>query len=395
MRRLGKLLLIVGLALGGLAIVKREALLRLHAVNTLFAEDRIVRNFSTMNQMFNFVPLSRGTGPASPLPQGSDITLPPGYNAWVRDRQVTSVVVLRDGAVVHEAYYLGTGPQDLRISWSVAKSFLSALIGVLLDEGKITSLDDPVTRYAPALIGGAYDGATIRDVLQMSSGVTFDEDYLDFWSDINKMGRILALGGSMDGFATDLTERFQPPGTGFKYVSIDTHVLGMVARGATGQSVAQLLSDRVLTTMGLEAEPYYLTDGYGVAFVLGGLNMTTRDYARLGLMYLQDGRLNGQQIIPQDWVRESTTPSAKTAAGALQYGYQWWMPEDAIPGEFLARGVYGQYVYVNRADGVVIATTAADRGFRAPGVTEFMIDPRRDINQAARQEAKYWKKTQV
>lgn len=388
MHRLGKFLLILVLALGGLAIVKREALLRLHAVNTLFSQDRIVRNFSTMNQMFNFVPLPRGTGPVSPLPQGADMTLPSGYDAWVRDRQVTSVVVLRDGAVVNEAYYLDTGPQDLRISWSVAKSFLSALIGILRDKGDITSLDDPVTRYVPALTDGAYDGATIRDVLQMSSGVTFDEDYLDFWSDINKMGRVLALGGSMDGFATDLTERFQPPGTGFQYVSIDTHVLGMVARGATGQSVAQLLSDRVLTPMGLEAEPYYLTDGYGVAFVLGGLNMTTRDYARLGLMYLQDGQLNGQQIVPRDWVRESTTPSAKTAPGALQYGYQWWMPADAAPGEFLARGVYGQYVYVNRADGVVIATTGADRGFRTPGVTEFMIDTLRDISQAARQEAK-------
>lgn len=387
MKRLGKLLLIVVLALGGLAIVKREALLRLYAVNTLFAEDKIVGNFSAMGDIFEVAPLHRGTAPASDLPVGEAMQMPDGYEAWRDERQVTSLVVLRDGQIVHEGYHLGTGPEDLRISWSVAKSFLSALIGILLEEGQIESLDTPVTAYVPALIGGAYDGATIRNVLQMSSGVSFDEDTQDFWSEINQMGRILALGGSMDGFAADLTDRFQPPGTAFKYVSIDTHILGMVARGATGQSMADALSTRVLAPMGLDGTPYYIADGYGVAFVLGGLNMTTRDYARLGLMYLQGGRLNGRQIVPASWVRDSTAPSARTAPGALQYGYQWWMPSDAVPGEFLARGIYGQYVYVNRRAGLVIATTGADREFHKAGVTDATIDMFRRITRAARQES--------
>jgi CubicO group peptidase (beta-lactamase class C family) len=160
----------------------------------------------------------------------------------------------------------------------------------------------------------AYAGASIEDVLLMSSGVTFDEDYLDPSSDINKMGRVLALGRSMDAFTADLTETFQPAGSAWQYVSIDTHVLGMVLRGATGKSIPALLSEKVVAPLGLEAAPYYVTDGYGTAFVLGGLNMRTRDYARFGQMVLQDGKHNGRQIVPADWLRQSTVPLAKTKA---------------------------------------------------------------------------------
>ena len=219
---------------------------------------------------------------------------------------MTSLLVLHDGHVVHESYHQGTDPEDLRISWSMAKSYLSALFGILVEEGAIASLDDPVTAYAPALEGSAYDGASIRNVLQMTSGVTFNEDYLDYYSDINRMGRVLALGGSMDGFAAGLSDREAEPGARWKYVSIDTHVLGMVLRGATGRDIPALMSEKVIAPLGLEASPYYLSDGEGVAFVLGGLNMRSRDYARFGLMYEQMGEYQGQQIVPRDWVAAST-----------------------------------------------------------------------------------------
>lgn len=351
-----------------LGIWKREEIQRLWAVNSLFTEDKIVGNFSGMNKAFLSVTIPRGDGPVAALPTGETASLPAEVTRWVQDRTVTALVVLKDGALVHESYYQGTRAEDLRISWSVAKSYLSALFGVLLGEGAIASLDDQVTTYAPELTGGAYDGATIRNVLNMASGVTFDEDYLDPSSDINKMGRTLALGGSMDGFAADLTETFATPGTDWQYVSIDTHVISMVIRGATGRSIADLMSEKIIAPMGLEAAPYYITDGFGVAFVLGGLNMRTRDYARMGQMFLQNGRYNGRQIVPADWVAASTVASAPTSEGEYGYGFQWWMPKDARPGEFLARGVYGQYVYINRPLGVVIATNAADRTFREEGV---------------------------
>ena len=254
----------------------------------------------------------------------------------------------------------------------MAKSFLSAAFGVAVAEGAIADLDAPVTDYVPALRGTAYDGASIRNVLNMASGVEFNEDYLDFNSDINRMGRVLALGKSMDGFAAGLSEKARPPGSRRQYVSIDTHVLGMVLRAATARPVPDYLAEKILKPLRPEADAYYLTDGYGTAFVLGGLNMRTRDYARFGLMMARGGRLNGVQIVPGDWVVESTAQSAPepydddlgTDNGLLGYGYQWWLPPDPAPGEFFAIGVYGQYIYVNSAEDVVIAVNSADRNFR-------------------------------
>jgi CubicO group peptidase (beta-lactamase class C family) len=352
----------------GIGIWKRDDIARLTAVNTLFDEDTIVTNFSAMDNLFFHRTLTRPDATVSPLPQGQPWDLPPDVAQWIADRSVTGLVILKDGAIVHESYHLGTTDQDRRISWSVAKSFLSALTGILITDGTIPSLDIPVTDLAPALAGSAYDGATLRQVLQMSSGVRFDEDYLDFWSDINRMGRVLALGGSMDGFAAGLTARDAPPGDRWQYVSIDTHVVGMVLAGATGRNVADLMTERIVAPMGFERDPIYLTDGYGVPFVLGGLNLTTRDYARFGQMLAQGGEWQGRQIVPEAWITESTTPSAPTAPGAVGYGYQWWIPDGWPPGRFLAQGIYGQFILVDRTRNVVIAVNSADRGFEDPGV---------------------------
>ena len=369
-------LLVVIIAIG---LWKREEITRLLAVNSLFSEDKIVSNFSNMDAAFLYVPVPRGAGPTSELTYGPETTLPDGVETWIKDRSVTALVVLKKGEIVYENYFQGTTASDRRISWSVAKSYLSALVGILLADGSIDSLDDPVTKYAPELAGGAYDGATLLNVLQMSSGVTFDEDYLDQKSDINRMGRVLALGGEMDDFAAELSDTFAAPGVGWQYVSIDTHIVGMVVRGATGRSIADLLSEKVIAPMGLEREPYYLTDGVGTAFVLGGLNMTARDYARFGQMFLQGGTWQGRQIVPADWVAASTVPSAPTAPGEVGYGYQWWIPVGAVPGEYMARGIYGQYIYIDTARGVVIATNAADRKFREAGVGQSNIDTFRSI----------------
>lgn len=367
MRRWVKVLGVVAVIVAALGLWKREEITRLMAVNSLFAPEKIVQNFSHMDRLFLTRPLSRGDGPVSPLPKGPEATVLPEVADWVKARNVTALVVLKDGALVHESYYLGTGPDDLRISWSVAKSFLSALFGIVLAEGKIASLDDPVTRYVPSLVGSAYDGASIHDVLTMSSGVGFNEDYLDFWSDINRMGRVLALGGSMDGFAAAMKDRAAEPGARMHYVSIDTHVLGMVIRGATGEDIPDLLERHILAPLGMEAAPYYLTDGEGVSFVLGGLNVTTRDYARFGQMMLQGGEWQGRQIVPRDWVEQSTVPQAKDGSG---YGYQWWIADGAGPGEFNAQGIYGQYIWIDRTRNVVIAVNAADTGFEDAGVAE-------------------------
>jgi hypothetical protein len=367
MKRMLRYVTFVVLVVAALAVWKRTEIARLQAVLSLFDADRIVQNFSHMDAAFLSVPV-RTARPVLALPEGATMVLPAGADAWITDRKITGLVVLRDGAIVSEGYFLGTTAQDKRISWSVSKSFLSALFGIIMAQGAIASLDDPVTQYASSLLGSAYDGVSVRDVLTMSSGVRFDESYLDFFSDINQMGRILAIGGSMDGFATGLTARDRPAGQAWQYVSIDTHVLGMVIRGATGRGIAELMSEELIQPLGLEADAAYVTGGYSEPFVLGGLNMTTRDYARLGLLYLQQGRIADRQIVPADWVEVSTLRQAKTPPGAVGYGYQWWLPVDAKAGEFMARGVYGQYIYVNRAQGTVIAVNAADTGFTQAGV---------------------------
>lgn len=364
LRRILLPLVILLALIGGLAVWKRAEIGRLQAVLTLFDADRIVGNFSAMDAAFLTRPLPAGSAPPRPLPPGPQMEVPPDLATWIADRSVTALVVLKDGQIVHDSTHLGTSSGDRRISWSVAKSFLSALFGIVHAEGAFDSLDDPVTRYAPDLIGSVYDGVTIRQVLTMTSGLDFNEDYLDFRSDINRMGRVLALGRSMDGFAAGLTDRAAPPGDRWAYVSIDTHVLGMVIRGATGRDLVDLMAERLTGPLGLEVPAYYLTDGFGEPFVLGGLNLTTRDYARFGQMMLE----GGAGIVPADWVEASTSRQAPTPEGAMGYGYQWWIPPGAEPGEFQAQGIYGQYIYVNRAAGVVIAVNAADRGFREPGV---------------------------
>lgn len=375
------LLIVLGLAY----LIKGKEIRRLLAVNSLFAEENIVHNFSHMPELFFHEALDRGTGPVTAFEENPQEL--PELSSWVDERSLTAIVVLKDGELVHEDYFQETGEDDRRISWSVAKSYLSALTGILLDEGAIESIDDRVTKYVPTLLGGAYDQATIKDVLQMSSGVEFNEDYLNPKSDINRMGRALALGQSMDRFAENLRNRREAPGQHWQYVSIDTHVVGMVIEGATEQRVADLMSEKIIQPLGVEVDPIYITDKEGTAFVLGGLNMPTRDYARFGQMFLQDGEYNGTQIVPAQWVHTSTRPSANTEEDEPGYGYFWWTPTRSSDGEYFARGIYGQYIYVHEDTNTVIAINSTDRQFRDPGAHEQNLEMFREIRDRLNADA--------
>ena len=342
----------------------------------MFDEDVIVANFSDMPSMIPTVTIKR-TGPVnafghqpSPLPDTFDYK---GENrmmaSFLVDSNATALVVIKGNDITYEKYYQGTKELDQRISWSMAKSFLSAIFGVAVTDGHIPDLNQAVSDYVPSLKGSGYDGVSIKNVLQMSSGVYFNEDYGDFNSDINRFGRVMALGGSFDEFAASLTtEREQ--GTYMHYVSIDTHVLGMVLRAATGQSIVEYFDEKLWSKLGTEKDAIYLTDSTGEPMVLGGLNLISRDYARLGTLYRDFGVLNGEQIIPAQWIEDSITPDAlhlmpgerDNSDTTLGYGYQWWIPEQA-DGEFMALGIYGQYIYVNRKAGVVIVKNSANRGF--------------------------------
>lgn len=380
---MGKRRVVGAIALGALVFggafiaVNWENIKRLNTVNTLFDEDKIVHNFSNMDEAFLHQDLAPSPAPfifpkdLEPLPDtvfvnGQERDL----QKLLTDLDTTGLVILKDGKIVHESYSKGTSEDDLRISWSVAKSFMSGLYGQAVKSGAIKSLDDKVEDYVPALKGSAYEGATIRNVLNMASGITFNEDYMDPKSDINDMGRILGLGGSMDDYTAGLTKQDVPAGTRWQYVSIDTHVAAMVLRAATGKTLHELFNETYSANLGFDKAPFYLTDGENVAFALGGLNLTTRDYAKFGQMFLEGGEFNGKRVIPAEWVQASTMHSAPTMSDRdVGYGYQWWIPmpqEGPNKGDYTAAGIYGQYVYVNPARGIVIAKNAADREFAYP-----------------------------
>lgn len=370
------LLVVVG---GILAVFNWDRLVRLYNVNNLFEAENIVRNFSHMKDIFFSAPVpNKSTRPVEGEWREASAAMPTAYqfkgkSGNIAERlkafKTTSILVLHKGEIVHEDYFLDTKKDDRRISWSMAKSVLSAMFGIAVAEGKIASIEDPVTKYVEALKGSAYDGVSIHDVLHMASGVKFNEDYLDYNSDIKRMGRVLALGGSMDDFTASIKDREREAGKKRQYTSIDTHVLGMVLRKVTGQSLMEYLGEKIWAKIGSGEDFYYLTDGYGVAFALGGLNMRTRDYARFGQLFLNRGKWGDDQIVPEQWVVDSTRVSAPHSSideDELQYGYQWWMPP-ATDDEFFAVGVYGQYIYVNPKAEIVVVKTAANRDFRADG----------------------------
>ena len=369
-----KLLLAAAAALVLLDILWSPMLVRLYRVNHLFDRDRIVENFLHVEEVF---PVSTMTASDDPLvfDRGEAITKPDAFDLsgetvatadYFDETQVTGLMVLQDGRIRLEEYYRGFEEDGHHISWSMAKSFVSALVGIALEERAFGSVDDPITLYVPELAGSGYDGVSIRDILQMSSGVRFDEDYGDFDSDINRFGRVLALGGSLDEFATSL-EREVEPGTRNHYVSIDTQVLGTLLVRATGRSVTDYMQEKLWNPLGMEHPGYWVLDDEGMEMVFGTLNASLRDYAKLGWLYLNGGRRDSTQIVPAAWVRASVTPDAPHLVptdSTWGYGFQWWIPE-GTEDEFMAVGIRGQFIYVNPPLRLVIVKTAANDRYTA------------------------------
>jgi CubicO group peptidase (beta-lactamase class C family) len=342
----------------------------------LFSGAEQVANFRAMSSIYPVRVIRRASKPV-PLARGERLALPDTFefdgkvlntNELLSKVETTGLLVLKDGRVVFEDYWLGNDATTQSVSWSVCKSFVSALVGIAIGEGAIASVEDPVTRYAPDLAGSAYDGVRIKDVLQMSSGARWNEDYSDPDSDINRFGRLLQDGTSFDDFAASCVGE-RPPGTFNRYNTTDTHVLGMVVRGATKRSLTDYLRDKLWEPLGMEADAFFIVDTKGAEFAGGGLNAVLRDYARLGQLYLNGGVCNGAQIVPAAWVRESTTPDAPhvmpgprdSAALPWGYGYQWWVPDRS--GAYSALGIYGQFIYVDPKARVVIAKTSAFRDY--------------------------------
>ncbi|MDF3141535.1 MULTISPECIES: serine hydrolase [unclassified Streptomyces] len=314
-------------------------------------------------------------------PEGEAIDLPETYvfdgaprssKEFLADTDTAALLVLVDGVVRHESYFLTGGPDVQWLSMSVAKSFVSALVGIAVAEGHIAGIDEPISSYVPVQPGSAYDGVSIKDVLQMSSGARWNEDYSDMSSDIFQLSAAtMGIGGTLDDFVARMV-RESEPATVCRYNSGETQVLGALVARATGRSVAEYMREKLCEPLGMTSAGYWLLDPAGTEFAFGGLNLTARDYARIGELYRGGGRWQGRQIVPAEWVRDSVTvtaphlkPGRPVVGGhhlGLGYGYQWWLP-DGDCGEFTAIGVYNQFVYVDQAARTTIVKLSANRRY--------------------------------
>ncbi len=355
---------------------------RLVTAVTLFEEPYIVENFRNMKEVFQASTITKSGEPyqfqktdkAFQLPETfvlNDETL--NTREFLEYTQTNGLIVIQHDQILLEEYHLGHTPDTQHISWSMAKSVVSALVGIALEEGHIDNIDQLVTDYAPELMGTGYEGVTIKDALQMSSGVEFNEDYSDFFSDINRFGRTIALGGSFDDFAASLKSA-RKPGTFNHYVSIDTHVLGMVLSRAIKGNLSDYMQEKLWNKIGSEHDAYWITDDDGVEMSLGGLNITLRDYARLGRLYLNQGNWNGEQVVPASWVQRSVTPEGShvqagnnpNSSSTFGYGFQWWLPEQS-QGDFFAAGIYNQFIYIHPARDLVLVKLSSNYHFTEAG----------------------------
>lgn len=354
-----------------------DRIARVQVVSTLFTGAEQSTNFNRMHSMFPIKTMPASSQPKS-FELGEQIELPSNFafsgevvetTEFLARTDTAALLILKNGQITFEQYWLSGGREQTWLSMSVAKSFISALIGIAIEQGHIDDVNQPITDYVPKLFGSAYDNVPIKDILQMSSGASWNEDYGDPESDISKFSRIFALGGSMNTFTATL-ENELPPGTYNRYNSTDTQALGMLLTNAVGRPISQYMSAMLWHPMGAENQAYWLTDSEDMEMAFAGLNATARDYAKLGEIYRLGGFFNGRQIVPSQWVEDSITPDAPHLIAGdnpasdwpLGYGYQWWIPEGE-QGEFMAIGVYNQFIYVAPQSDTVIVKLSANSAY--------------------------------
>ena len=352
---------------------------RLYKVAHLFDKNSISYNFINMKEFFpTSTPIKASEDPYT-FNKIDNFIMPDTYEFEGEEKQIIEsidyfntdgLMILKDGEVHYENYWNENKETSRHIIWSVSKSFLSALVGIALDEGLIEDINDPIIKYLKDFKGTGYERVSIKNLLQMSSGIEFNEDYGDPDSDINRYGRVTATGTSQREFAKTL-KNSREPGTYNHYISLDSQMLGMLVAEVSNMSVKEYLHEKIWSKIGMQDDAFYLTDKQEVEMSLGGLNVTLRDMAKFGQLYLNNGKWNGNQIVPSEWVANSTIPLDKHvqpnagdefSSDAWGYGYQWWVPGPEVS-DYTAHGIYNQFIYINPQSNVVIAKTSSNYNF--------------------------------
>ena len=286
------------------------------------------------------------------------------FDEYLKKNKTVAFIIIHNDTVQYENYFRGYDRSSIVPSFSMAKSVLSMLVGCAIEEGRIHSVEDPVTRYLPELQPNGFDKVTVRDLLQMTSGIDFNESY------VNPFGQAASFY-----YGTNLHKEIkklrlkEPPGTEFDYVSGDSQLLGFVLSRALGdQSISDYFEEKIWKHIGTEFDATWSLDRKdGMEKTFCCVNARAIDYAKLGRLYLNGGNWNGRQLVPATWVEESTR--VDTANGsAWFYQYQWWLP--TRKGDFEAQGILGQYIYVNPDKDLIIVRLGKNNG--KAGWTGFM-----------------------
>ena len=288
-----------------------------------------------------------------PLPAGRPLVIP-GIDAYMATQQTAGLVIVQDGKIRFERYGLGFDASGRWTSFSVAKSFTSTLVGAAIQDGYIGSLEDKVSRYIPGLRGSAYDDVTVRQLLTMSSGVRWNEDYEDPNADVAQFNNAKPEAG-LDATVSYMRKlpRAHPPGTVWHYNTGETNLIGVLVSSATGKPLAKYLEEKIWHPAGMQADATWLLGKSGHEIAGCCLQAATRDFARFGLFVLASGRAGGRQIVPPGWFAEAIRRQQDIGEPGRGYGFQWWTYDD---GAVAARGIFGQGIFIDPRRRLVIAS---------------------------------------
>ncbi len=292
-----------------------------------------------------------------PLPEGAPLDIEMDIDAYMTDQRSAALIIVHNGEIRLEKYGLDFGPGKRWTSFSVAKSVTSTLVGVAIRDGYIKNINDKVSEYIPDLKGSAYDSVTIKQLMTMTSGVRWNEDYGDPTSDVALFNKHKAEPG-MDvtvSYMRRLTSE-APPGTKWVYKTGETNLIGVLVSSATGKTLSDYLSEKIWKPFGMEQDASWLLGPTGHEISGCCMQAATRDFARFGMFMLGGGIIDGKLILPDGWIAQATMKHADTYEPEYSYGYQWWILND---GSYFARGIFGQGIFIDPKRELVVASNSS------------------------------------